>query len=258
MELIQVPLRFLQMFGMNLPQWMVTLFFRGNRIVIPDALQKRVIELAHEGHQGLVKTRSLLRSKVWFPKMDAAVDQVVKKSFPCQIATPNPSQEPLKLTPLPDGPWQQASIDFCEVAEHYVLVVIDDYSRFPEVDIVHSTSAKAVLPKLDRVFAAYGVPQVVKSDNGPPFNGHEFAQFADYLGFKRRRVTPLWPEANDEVERFIKTFGISSWKQQMYQFLRNYRATPHCTTGVVLPLPSLEDQSGSGCPALLLFHESQT
>ena len=91
--------------------------------------------------------------------MDAAVHQVVKKCFPCQIATPNPFREPLKLTPLPDGPWQQVSIDFCEVAEHYVLVVIDDYSRFPEVDIVHSTSAKAVLPKLDRVFATYGVPQ---------------------------------------------------------------------------------------------------
>ena len=99
---------------------------RGNRIVIPDALQKRVIELAHEGHQGLVKTRSLLRSKVLFPKMDAAVDQVVKKCFPCQIATPKPSREPLKMTPLPDGPWQQVSIDFFEVAGHYVLVVIDD------------------------------------------------------------------------------------------------------------------------------------
>ena len=77
---------------------------RGNRIVIPDALQKLVIALAHEGHQGLVKTRSFLRSKVWFPKMDAAVDQVVNKCFPCQIATPKPSWEPLKMTPLPDGP----------------------------------------------------------------------------------------------------------------------------------------------------------
>ena len=129
------------------------------------------------------------------------------------------------------------SIYFCEVAGHYVLVVIDDYSRFPEVEIGHSTSAKVVLPKLDRVFAAYGVPQVIKSDNGLPFNGHEFAQFADYLGFKHRRVTPLWPEANGEVERFMKTFGkvlrtTSNGKQQMYQFLRNYRATPHCIAGV--------------------------
>ena len=75
---------------------------------------------------------------------------------------------------IPDA--QQVSTDFFEVAGHYVLVAIDDYSRSPEVKIVHSTSAKAVLPKLDGFFAAYGVPQVFKSDNGPPFNGHEFAQ----------------------------------------------------------------------------------
>ena len=69
------------------------------------------------------------------------------------------------MTPLPNGPWERVSIDFCEVAGHYV---IDDYSRFPEIEVVHSTSAKAMIPKLDRIFAAYGVPQVVKSDNGPP------------------------------------------------------------------------------------------
>ena len=83
------------------------------------------------------------------------------------------------------------------------------------------------------------MPQVVKSDNGPPFNGHEFAQFADYLGFKHRRVTPLWPEANGEVERFMTG---------------SKRCTSSCETIeqllIVLlvslpPLPSLEDQSGS-------------
>ena len=47
-------------------------------------------------------------------------------------------------------------LNFYEVAGHYVLVVIDDYSRFPEVAIVHSTSVKAVLPKLNRAFATYG------------------------------------------------------------------------------------------------------
>ena len=111
------------------------------------------------------------------------------------------------------------SIDFCEVAGHliYALVVIDDYSIFPEVEIVHSTSAKAVLPKLDHIFAACGVPQVVKSDNGPPFNGHEFGQSAYYLGFEHHKVTPLWPEANGEVECLMKTFGTvlrttSNWK----------------------------------------------
>ena len=107
--------------------------------------------------------------------MDSLVDSTVKCCVPCQVAPPKPSREPLQITPLPNGPWEQVSIDFCEVAGHYVIVVTDDYSRFPEIEVVHSTSAKVVIPRLDRIFAAYGVPQVVKSKNGPPFFGGEFA-----------------------------------------------------------------------------------
>ena len=60
-------------------------------------------------------------------------------------------------------------------------------------------------------------------------------------GFTHRRVTPLWPGANDEVERFRKTLGKAirsafieqhKWKQELYTFLRQYRATPHYSTGV--------------------------
>ena len=169
--------------------------------------------------------------------MDNAVDSIVKKCCPCQIATPEPSRETLKMTQLPCGPWHQVSVDFCEVAGLYVLVVIHDYPRFPDIEIVHSTAAKAVIPKLDRIFAAYGVPEFVKTYNGPSFNGHEFAQFADYRGFVFQKFTPLWPEANGEVEMFMRSFvkvlhTTTNWKQQMYQFLHNYRVTPHSNTGL--------------------------
>ena len=66
----------------------------GSCIVVPNALQNQVVKLAHEGHQGLVKTCSLLHSKVWFPRMDSLVDSVVKRCVPCQVATPKPSREP--------------------------------------------------------------------------------------------------------------------------------------------------------------------
>ena len=226
------------------------LVLRGSRIVVPDALQKQVVELAHEGHQGLVKTRSLLRSKVWFPRIDSLVDSVVKRCVPCQVATPKPSREPLQMTPLSNGSWEQISIDFCEVAGHYVLVVIGDYSRFPEIEVVHSTSAKAVTPKLDRIFAAYGVPQVVKSGNGPPFNGGEFARFANYLGFKHRKVSPLWPEANGEVERYAPLLTGSKICISFYAIIVLPPIVPQ-----VLPLLQLclEGQSESSYPALLLL-----
>lgn len=63
------------------------------------------------------------------------------------------------------------------------MVVIDEFSRFPEVELLTSTSAKAVIPKLDAIFARQGVPDILKSDNGPPFNGREFENFANHLGF---------------------------------------------------------------------------
>ena len=36
----------------------------GTRIVIPNLLRSRVVEVAHEGHQGIVKMKEQLRSKV--------------------------------------------------------------------------------------------------------------------------------------------------------------------------------------------------
>lgn len=41
---------------------------RNNLIVIPESLINRIIDIGHEGHQGITKTKSLIRTKVWFPK----------------------------------------------------------------------------------------------------------------------------------------------------------------------------------------------
>ena len=142
---------------------------------------------------------------------------------------------------LPNQPCEEMSVDFAHVDGEILLLVIDDYSRFPFVEPVSSEAASAVIPKLDKIFATFGTPNVVKSDNGPPFNGEDFAKFADVLGFKHRKVTPLWPRTNGEVERFVKTMKKcvkaaksegKNWRKEMQAFLRNYRTTPHSTTGV--------------------------
>ena len=54
------------------------IILRGSRIVIPQLLQPKIINIAHEGHQGLVKTKSLLREKVWFPNIDCMVEARIK------------------------------------------------------------------------------------------------------------------------------------------------------------------------------------
>ena len=168
---------------------------RHTRIVLPFSLRERAVELAHRGHQGVVKTKNLLREKVWFPGVDAMVEEMVKACIPCQATSTHGSEHctPLKMSHLPDRPWKELSIDFIGPfpTGESLLVVMDDYSRFPEVEIVHSTSSNTVIPKLDAMFARQGIPSELRSDNGPPFNGGEFASFASYLGFKHRRITPL-------------------------------------------------------------------
>ena len=76
-----------------------------------------------------------------------------------------------EVTPLPSGPWKEVSIDFAGTypSGEYIMVVIDEYTRFPEVEILTSTTAKSVIPKLDAIFFRQGIPDVLKSDNGPPF-----------------------------------------------------------------------------------------
>ena len=57
---------------------------RGDKIVIPTSLRNKVVKIAHEGHQGLVKTKQFLRSRVWFPKMDETVVTIVGPCVACQ------------------------------------------------------------------------------------------------------------------------------------------------------------------------------
>lgn len=217
------------------------IILRGTRIIIPTALQDRVLQLAHEGHQGIVKTKALLRTKVWFPDIDRKAEAVVRSCLACQANTPVAYTEPLKMSVLPEAPWHSVSADFYGPLPtgEYLLVIVDDYTRYPVVESVRSTSANTVIPVMDKVFSMFGIPRVVKTDNGPPFNGDQFSQFADYLGFHHRRITPLWPQANATAERFMRTLGKAvrvaetqgvPWKQQLNIFLREYRSTPHSST----------------------------
>ena len=140
---------------------------RVSRTVIPATLQERAIALTHEG---ITKTNTFLHEKVWFPRIDQMTDNAIKRCVPCQAATPRTAYEPLNMTPLPEAPWRELSTDFygplptCELP-----VIIDEYSIYPVVEIVRSTSANTVIPEFDKVMSTFGIPGVLKSDNGTAF-----------------------------------------------------------------------------------------
>ena len=144
---------------------------------------------------------------------------------------------------MPDAPWDKVHVDFYGLlpSGEYFLVVIDRYSRYPEVEIIRSTKASVVIPKLDKIFAMHGIPSIVKADNGLPFNSDDFERYLNTLETEREPSTPEWPQCNAEVERFMQPLGKAvktahvegrAWQQELYQFLLQYCTTPHTTSQV--------------------------
>ncbi|XP_046862897.1 uncharacterized protein K02A2.6-like [Xenia sp. Carnegie-2017] len=144
---------------------------------------------------------------------------------------------------MPEGPWQTIHADFYGPLPtgQYIIVLIDKYSRYPEAEIISSTSAKALIPKIDAIFARHGIPLKFKSDNGPPFNSKEFSKYLHKLGVKHETSIPEWPQGNSEAEAFMKPLAKAiktaraehrNWTQELSRFLLSYRITPHCSTNV--------------------------
>lgn len=66
-------------------------------------------------------------------------------------------------------------MDFARVEGGNLLLLVDDYSRFPFEEPMPSTSASASIPTLDQLFPTFGTPWIVRLDNGSPFSGEELA-----------------------------------------------------------------------------------
>ncbi|XP_064472313.1 uncharacterized protein K02A2.6-like [Ornithodoros turicata] len=205
------------------------LVLRGSPLVSPEKAQMKVVQLTHRGQQAMVKTKQLIREKVWFPGIDKMVEAVVRSCEACQ-RTAEDKNLPSVMTQLPDGPWLSLVADLAGPlpGNKYLLLVVDEYSQFPVVATLSSLNGRTVITKLNNMFTVHGISEVVKTDNDPPFVGKEFADFMKHDGIRHHRVTLLWPQANGEVDRFIKNLKNSikaacvwghNWKDEIDEYL---------------------------------------
>ena len=145
-----------------------------------------------------------LRSKVWWPGIDKEVEGFCQTCHSCQLVGRPQPPEPMKSTELPQGPWQHVSADLMTPSlpsGHTLLVVVDYLSRNFEVEFLKSTTTDKVIASLEKMFLIHGLPKEITTDNGPQFISKEFEDYSEMQGIKHRKVTPLWPQANGEVER---------------------------------------------------------
>ena len=202
------------------------LLLRGHRIVVPKALQKETLGKLHSGHQGMVRCRLRAKSSVWWPGLNKQLTDFVHNCPACaQMA--RPKKEPLLPTPLPDYPWQRIATDLFTLSGNDYLVVVDYFSRYPEVIQLQSTTSKTIINTLKSLFARHGIPETVRSDNGPQYSSREFAEFAKTFQFKHVTSSPHYPASNGQAERTVQTIkNLLKKAEDPFVALLSYRSTP--------------------------------
>ena len=75
------------------------------------------------------------------------------------------------------------------------------------MDSMKSTGHINVSNRLDNLFGIFNDPEVIKTDNGPPWDSKDVALFFKNRNIKHDSSIPLWPRSNDQVERFMQNIN---------------------------------------------------
>ena len=221
---------------------------RGERAVIPRVLQQHSLQLAHEGHIGIVRMKERCRENMWWPGISKDIERFVRNCEPCIISGKSIKTQPAPLQPIewPNGPWRKIAVDiageFQAAPQHqrYMIVAVDLHSKWPEVMLCGTVTSSKVIEFMTSLFSRFGLVDEVITDNGRQLVAVEFEQFLSHLGIKHS-VTALYaPQGNGAVERMNRVLkdGIkagmadgSSFATAVKQTLAAYRSSVQTTTG---------------------------
>jgi hypothetical protein len=180
-------------------------------VVISLDDQKNITLLKHlEGHVGSSAMVAKLKDEghSW-PHMQELCQEVIRGCFPCQVnKLENPKYHELKATTA-SLPMDHIAID-CHTmhipSEGYgvLLLVIDCCTRFIWIRALEDKSALTVAYALWNIFANFGFPKVMQSDNGTEFLNGVVSALAKASHIDHRLITPYHPRANGMVERMFR------------------------------------------------------
>ena len=216
------------------------LLTKGEQVVIPLSCRDNIMADLHGSHAGINKAMDLARTCVYWPSMEADVTDYIKRCLTC-IECSNLPVETLQPHEVPPGPWVKIGVDFFQ--DHLGkkhLIVADYFSKFPYVFPVASTHHFKTITHLRELFAAEGILAVVMSDNGPPFNGEEFRQFAHDFDFAHTTSSPHFHQSNRFIEAMVKKVENAYKKMDRSPNAQARALLQLCDTPITadLPIPS--------------------
>ncbi|XP_012940384.1 uncharacterized protein K02A2.6-like [Aplysia californica] len=190
-------------------------------------MRGEMLSRIHDGHLG----RERAKSSIWWPGLSSDIREVVSRCDHCQRKCPAQPSEPLNPTALPERPFQKVGVDLCNYEGHDYLVLKDYFSWYLEVGYLPDTTSETVVYKLKNIFARFGIPELLVTDNGPQFVSDCFHKFVKGLGCKHTTSSLHFPQSNGELERAVKEVKKALSLDDPFLALLIYRSTPVSPTG---------------------------
>jgi putative transposase len=133
---------------------------------------------------------------------------------------------PLYVPRLPDTVW---SADFMSDAlfngqRFRTFNVVDDCNREAlHIEIDTSITSRRLVRIFERLRAEHGLPQVLRTDNGPEFLGEAFTSSAKQADMAIQYIQPGKPNQNAFIERFNRTYREELLDQHLFASLDDMR-----------------------------------
>ncbi|KAL6462444.1 hypothetical protein MHYP_G00288660 [Metynnis hypsauchen] len=177
------------------------ILLKGEKIIVPHSLRAEMLSRIHTGHLGIEKCKQRARDVLFWPGMGKEIEALVGSCSICQERRNSAQKEPMISHPIPERPWQVIATDLFTWNNTDYIVAVDYYSRYFEVEKITSLTSKTVIQKLRAMFARFGIPQTLISDNGPCYSSREFKDFACTWDFEHITSSPLYPQSNAADEQ---------------------------------------------------------
>ena len=197
----------------------------------------RILKLLHQGHLGMVKTKQRARDLVFWPGMNAAVDEEVAQCSVCLEGRNQQTKEPMTVHPIPTRPWSKVGVDIFELEGRHYLVAADYYSNYIEVANLPRLCTAETVKSIKRMIATHGImDNILVSDNGPQFTSREFAEFASNYNIQHDTSSLLRPQSNGLSEKAVQMIKGLMMKcsragDDFYLALLDLRNTPKDNVG---------------------------
>jgi len=197
-------------------------------LVVPTGDRHQLIRTMHHslGHVGITKTLSAIRNEYYWPSMEFDTRITLNTCRSCQQRkSGNAGISPSVNQTITVFPFEKVALDITgplpvtNKGYRYILGIVDYFSKFPVFVALRNTESKTVAEALLKHWIClFGCPYSIHSDRGTSFESSIIHELCQWLGIKKTKTAPYYPQSDGLIERLFRTM-----KDMLFATTRTYK-----------------------------------